>query len=137
MRVSPIEFFHHSGVDQFLAFFFIVVGLIYGDTDSDNVWFAIVLPGLMGLSIMYVFWMRAFIAILIGYMSFQYMDIGSKYLFDSLVLPLLFGASIFYVMFWVMGFTNDPRGGWIDFTSADGDSGNGDSGGDGGCGGGD
>jgi len=118
---------------QAAAWFVIALSLVYGDFGSGEFWRGIVLPGLMILALLYLFWLRGFIALTIGFTTFHYMDLGSTSVFQGVVLPLLFAATLLYLIWWSgarLHGTHQTGGGDGLFGDGGGDGG---SGGDGGA----
>lgn len=114
------------------AWFMVAVGLIYSDLDSRSFLHGVVLPLLLTLSLMYLFWLKGFIALVAAVGSFHYMDIGSTSNFEGVVLPLFFAACVMYLIWWLgghLGPGDTGAGGGFSGDSGGGDTGGGDGGG--------
>ena len=83
----------------------IVVALLsfaYVDFGSDSILVGYVLPGLLGLSLMFLFWFKGFVAIVVGAAAFQNMNLSSQSTFTGVFLPVVFGICLIYFAWWML-----------------------------------
>lgn len=87
-------------MDKFTATFLLAVGAIYSDLDSDNLFYNFVLPALLVGSLLYLFSLKAFLALAGAALAYHYMDLTSQSFFSGLLMPLLFGICLLFFMLW-------------------------------------
>ena len=118
-------------MDRFTAFFLGVVGLVSSEIGSDDLWHGYVFPAVLLGSLLYLFWLKGFLAIAGAVAAFHFMDLDSPSLFKAVLLPLFLVVCIIYFIWWA-GVTAWANG---EFTSFGGTDSGGSGDGDGGCGG--
>ena len=87
-------------MEKFTAFVLLAIGLIYADLESDNLFYNLVLPGVVLASLLYLFWYRAFLALTGAALSYHFMDLGSQSMIRGGLMPLLLGLCLVLFLLW-------------------------------------
>ncbi len=129
-------------MERFTAFVLLAIGLVYSDLDADSVFYSLALPGLVLATLLYLFWLRAFMALTGAVLCWHFMDLESHSLLSGGLMPLLFALCVLLFIFWsglgrlLGGGRGSSDGGDIggfggfDGFGGDGGDGGGDGGGD-------
>ncbi len=117
-------------MEKFAAFVFLGIGLVYSDLESEQLFYSLVLPGVVIASLLYLFWYRAFLALTGAALCYHFMDLGSQSPIRGGLLPILFALCCVLFLLWsgLGTLTGGSDGG--DFGDFGGDGG-GDAGGGG------
>ncbi len=118
-------------MDKSFAFLLGAIGLVYSEYGSGDWLRGYVLPMVIVLSLLYLFWLKGFLIIAVGATAFYCMDLSSDSLFQGLMLPLLLGFCFIYFIWWLgVTFALKDSGGSIVDTGDDVGGFGGDGGGD-------
>lgn len=116
-------------MEKFTALVLLAAGLIYSDLEADNLFHSLLLPGVVLASLIYLFWYKAFFALVGAVASFHFMDLESQSMLRGGLMPLLFGICVVLFLLW-SGLTNlvggndyGDGGGFGDFGGGDGGGG--------------
>ncbi|MEJ2454408.1 MAG: hypothetical protein P8103_09660 [Candidatus Thiodiazotropha sp.] len=87
-------------MDKFTAFVLLGIGLVYSDLESEQLFYSLVLPGVVIASLLYLFWYRAFLALSGAALCYHLMDLGSQSLIRGGLMPFLFALCCLLFLLW-------------------------------------